>query len=82
MRKKPVCGLQSQRCGALCLEYAETCDQKGLVELAQFAIHCEQTIPPNLVEMMAVNEVPACLIVRLLQPSFYTISYERLAGIL
>lgn len=63
-------------------EYAETSDNAGLIELAKFAVRRGQSLSPDLLEMMAVNNVPAHLVVSLLRYSLAAIPYETLASIL
>lgn len=63
-------------------EYAETCDLGGLTELARFAAQHEYTLVPELVEKMAVNEVPAGYILKLLQPHLNSMPYDQLGRVL
>lgn len=63
-------------------QYAEKCDNRGLLELARFANYRHRTLAPDLVEKMALHEVPSEEIVSLLQPNLDSISYDQLARVL
>lgn len=63
-------------------EYAATSDNAGLIELAKCADYRGQSLSPDLLEMMAVNNVPAPLVVSLLRHNFDAIPYESLASII
>lgn len=63
-------------------EYTETCGVSGLAELAKFSTQHGHTLTPNLIEKMAVNDVPGRYIVRLLSPNLNDMPYDQLAEIL
>ncbi len=63
-------------------DYADKCDNRGLAELARFAIKHRHTLTPEVIENMAVNNVPSREVVHLLYPNLNTMPYDQLARIL
>tara|TARA_R110001599_G_scaffold26935_24_gene95140 strand:+ start:4959 stop:8627 length:3669 start_codon:yes stop_codon:yes gene_type:complete len=63
--------------------YTENCDKGDLVELAQFAIKRDTTLPIDVVESMAINEVETKNVILLLSPHLTpSINTEQLFRIL
>ncbi|UZD64065.1 P-loop NTPase fold protein [Marinobacter sp. AN1] len=60
-------------------EYAESCDYRGLTELARYAAQNDYVLAPELVEKMAANQVSERNILQLLRPNLNSMPYDQLA---
>ncbi|MCW4628649.1 MULTISPECIES: hypothetical protein [Marinomonas] len=64
------------------IAYTEDCDKGGLVELAQFAINQDKTLPIDVIEKMASHGIEDQSIIKLLHPQIKLVPISQLINIL